>query len=72
LSASLPPVALTQGFADDPGKQTQWIASINRTRLGSSSLDLASVVVQRRIFLEPILEAAKEPTKADRSSCRCG
>lgn len=58
------PVALTQVFADDRGKQAQWTAFINRARLGSSPVDLADVVVQLRRFLEPVLIAAKEPAKA--------
>lgn len=58
------PVALTRTFAEDRGKQTQWIAFINRARLGSSTVDLANVVAQLRMFLEPVLVAAREPTKA--------
>jgi predicted nucleotidyltransferase component of viral defense system len=55
------PVALTQIFADDRGKQTQWTAFINRARLRSSPVDLATVVVQLRRFLEPVLAAARAP-----------
>jgi hypothetical protein len=60
---STPPVALTQTFAEDRGKQTQWTAFLARARLASSPVTLAEVVLALQEFLEPVLAASKDPSK---------
>jgi hypothetical protein len=60
---SAPPVALTQAFAEDRGKQTQWTAFLARARLASSPVTLAEVVRALQEFLEPVLAASKDPSK---------
>jgi Nucleotidyl transferase AbiEii toxin, Type IV TA system len=51
------PVALTDGFAADTGKQTQWQGFIRRSRLEHVSDNLAAVVTTIAVFLGPIAKA---------------
>lgn len=48
------PVGLTDGFAEDKTKQTQWTAFIRRTRLKLSASSLNIVVDEIRAFLLPV------------------
>jgi hypothetical protein len=50
------PTALTDDFAADAGKQTQWRAFLRRSRLGRD-LELAAVISGLRVFLLPPIEA---------------
>ncbi|OQA44190.1 MAG: hypothetical protein BWY52_01684 [Chloroflexi bacterium ADurb.Bin325] len=52
------PVALTDEFALDPLKQTQWRAFLNRSRLDVNAPQLAEVVEELRAFLLPLIVAA--------------
>jgi hypothetical protein len=58
------PVALTQAFAEDRGKQTQWTAFLARARLASSPISLADVVHALQQFLEPVLATSSDPSRA--------
>jgi Nucleotidyl transferase AbiEii toxin, Type IV TA system len=51
------PVALTDGFAADTGKQTQWQGFIRRSRLEHVPDNLAAVVTTIAVFLGPIAKA---------------
>jgi hypothetical protein len=51
------PLGLTRAFSDDPSKQAQWSAFLNRNRLTSTSLQ--DVVTALVVFLLPVLEAAR-------------
>jgi predicted nucleotidyltransferase component of viral defense system len=52
------PIALTEAFAGDPGKGTQWRAFLSRNRLDADGLGLAQVVQQVHLFLMPPIVAA--------------
>jgi predicted nucleotidyltransferase component of viral defense system len=49
------PTALTEDFAADQGKQTQWRAFLNRTGLENVAVELPLVVEELRAFLLPPL-----------------
>jgi hypothetical protein len=49
------PVGLSNAFATDPAKQTQWKASLKRSALTTGSDSLTEVVGEVRLFFEPIL-----------------
>lgn len=49
------PVGLSDEFSDDPSKQAQWHAFLDRT--GLTAPPLAEVVAQLRSFLWPLLSA---------------
>ena len=66
-STTLPadaPLALTEEFATDEGKQTQWRAFIRRGRL-SDEAALVEVIDVLRAFLLPVLNAAREGRPLD-------
>jgi predicted nucleotidyltransferase component of viral defense system len=66
-TTSLPddvPLALTDEFATDAGKQAQWQAFVRRGRL-SKEATLAEVIVALRRFLLPILQTAHSDTPLD-------
>ncbi|MBI3464955.1 MAG: nucleotidyl transferase AbiEii/AbiGii toxin family protein [Planctomycetes bacterium] len=52
------PVALSDDFAGFPGKQQQWEAFLNRSRLMDVPKNLEQVVRHLRTFLQPVVEAA--------------
>ncbi len=57
------PTALTDEFANDHIKQTQWAAFLNRNTLTDAPADLSSVVHDLRIFLlEPLQAAGQKKT----------
>ncbi len=59
------PTALTDEFAADPIKQTQWTAFLRRSGLTDAPTDLASVIQDLRAFLaEPLRAAAHRGTLA--------
>lgn len=58
------PLALTDEFAADTGKQTQWRAFVRRGRL-SDEAPLAEVVDGLRTFLLPVLDAARRESALD-------
>jgi hypothetical protein len=61
LPAAVPP-GLSDEFAVDRQKQTQWIAFLRRTHAQApTELDLEMVVGQVRRFLLPLLLAAAQP-----------
>jgi hypothetical protein len=51
------PLGLTAAFSEDPSKQSQWSAFLNRNRL--SPLSLQDVVTVLVVFLGPVLEAIR-------------
>jgi len=51
------PTALTQEFAADATKQTQWTAFVRKTRLAEAPGDLAAVIEALARFLSPVAEA---------------
>lgn len=54
------PTALTDQFAADPGKQTQWTAFLRRSALADAPSDLSEVVHDLRTFvLEPVQVASE-------------
>ena len=59
------PLALTDEFALDAGKQTQWRAFVRRGRLGQEAT-LVDVVESLGAFLVPVLEAVRGEAKLDR------
>jgi hypothetical protein len=54
------PLALTPTFAADPGKQTQWLAFLRRTKLVDAPAELQHVVAVLGRFLLPIAQALVE------------
>ena len=58
------PLALTDEFALDVGKQAQWLAFVRRGRLGQEAT-LPEVVQSLRAFLLPVLEAARGDARLD-------
>lgn len=61
---SAAPLALTDGFAGDRGKQTQWRAFVRRGRL-SEDVTLTEVVAVLHSFLLPVLGAARDGARLD-------
>jgi predicted nucleotidyltransferase component of viral defense system len=55
------PLALTDEFATDAGKQTQWRAFVRRGQV-SEEATLVEVIADLRRFLLPVLEAARTDT----------
>jgi Nucleotidyl transferase AbiEii toxin, Type IV TA system len=51
-------VALSDGFAALPGKEQQWKAFVDRSRITGAPASLAEVVQDLRSFLRPVVEAA--------------
>ena len=51
------PIALTDAFAADPSKQTQWQSFIRRSRLQHAPDTLTDVVTTIAVFLGPIAKA---------------
>jgi len=51
------PFALTDAFAEDSAKVTQWRGFVRRNRLSGAPKDLAEVIVSIGAFLKPILES---------------
>ena len=51
------PLALTDAFAEDTTKATQWRGFVRRNRLSEAPKDLAEVIVSIGAFLKPILES---------------
>jgi predicted nucleotidyltransferase component of viral defense system len=56
---SLDPVALSDEFALDPGKQLQWRAFARRIRPGPAPENFSEIITLLRGFLKPISEAAE-------------
>ena len=57
------PIALSETFAEDPGKATQWQAFLRRTGLEEKETELSQVITELRLFLvPPILAASKGET----------
>jgi hypothetical protein len=54
------PTALTDGFARDRGKQTQWTAFLARNGLSDAPPDLSGVVHDLRAFLLEPMQAASQ------------
>jgi len=52
------PSALSDEFASDPGKITQWQAFLRRTGFEATAVDLDHVIDELRIFLMPPVDAA--------------
>lgn len=48
---------LTEEFADNPTKRTQWKAFLRRTIPGQMDLDLGEIVLVLREFMAPVLES---------------
>jgi predicted nucleotidyltransferase component of viral defense system len=60
------PIALTNSFAEEPAKATQWRGFIRKTRLTNVSQDLGEVIKAINEFLGPIAKslALKQPFRA--------
>jgi predicted nucleotidyltransferase component of viral defense system len=57
------PIALSEAFAKDPDKITQWKAFLRRSRLADTAIELTQVVGKLQSFLTPpLLAAAKGET----------
>jgi hypothetical protein len=54
----LEPIALTEAFANDVNKKTQWAAFLSRSRVIESTVSLTQVVSTIRGFLLPEIERA--------------
>ena len=54
------PLGLTDAFAQDPQKQTQWQAFLRKNRL--EALELNDVIAALAIFMLPVIEAANANT----------
>lgn len=54
---STPPLALTDTFAGDVGKQTQWLAFTKRARIVQPIRSLADAITSIKNLLVPVLEA---------------
>jgi hypothetical protein len=52
------PIALTEEFIDQPGRQAQWKAFVRKGRLSSETDTLDNVIPTLREFLLPVLAAA--------------
>jgi hypothetical protein len=59
------PTALTDAFAKDGTKRTQWRAFLRRSRLDAENLELEAVVAALREFLLPPVEALAAGTRFD-------
>jgi len=57
------PIALTEEFVDQPGRQAQWRAFVRKGRLSSDTDALDNVIPTLREFLLPVLTAAAENTE---------
>lgn len=57
-----PAIALTQEFANDPAKRTQWAAFLNRNRLTDAPPDLSTIITAIAAFLAPVSDAARAGT----------
>ena len=51
------PLALTDAFAENAAKATQWRGFVRRNRLSEAPKDLSEVIVSIGVFLKPILES---------------
>lgn len=54
-----PPLALTEEFSGDKGKQTQWNAFLRKNKLDDAG-DLKKLIVSLQSFFLPLIEAEKE------------
>lgn len=54
------PIALTEEFIDQPGRQAQWKAFVRKSRLSSEADTLDNVIPKLREFLVPVLAAAAD------------
>jgi predicted nucleotidyltransferase component of viral defense system len=59
------PMALTEDFIDQPGRQAQWKAFLRKGRLSHETDTLDVVIPKLREFLEPVLAAAVENKELD-------
>lgn len=60
------PLALTDAFAMDPVKQTQWAAFLKRSDLTGPTQPLSVVIRQLNSFLWPLLEGARDQSFEER------
>jgi hypothetical protein len=56
------PLALTDEFSNDKGKQIQWNAFLRRSRLGEK-IELGAVITLLRTFFLPLITATQESRK---------
>jgi hypothetical protein len=54
------PVGLTDAFARDVKKQSQWSAFVRRQHLTADTFPLPEVLAFLSVFLWPVIEAARE------------
>ena len=57
------PIGLSAEFGNDPGKQAQWRAFLNRSALTDPPGSLAKAVEELRAFFEPILGSLGENSR---------
>lgn len=60
------PIGLSDEFAMEPGKQTQWAAFLRKIQVIDARAELAAQVVAVRSFLGPALAALSEGTSFDK------
>lgn len=61
------PTGLSEEFATDAHKRTQWKAFLMRSHLEQANIELSSVIDALRIFLMPVLDAAANDRNFDHS-----
>ena len=64
--AALPPVALTDEFANNVGKQAAWQSFLKRSKLAGAGLSLQAMIQELRAFLLPVAEALAAGAEFDR------
>lgn len=60
------PIGLSDEFATEPGKQTQWAAFLRKIQVTNAHSELTAQVVALRAFLGPVLAALCEGTSFDK------
>jgi len=58
------PFGLSEAFATDPAKQSQWLAFLRRTEIALAPEPLSELIPAIRAFLTPLLRAAAEDRAA--------
>jgi predicted nucleotidyltransferase component of viral defense system len=59
------PTALTQAFAADPGKSTQWQGFLRKLRVSTAPQDLSQVITDLAGFLGPVAKALETGERFD-------
>jgi hypothetical protein len=54
---ALPPIAVSDEFVSNVGKQAEWRGFLKRNKLERTAITLEAVVVELRTFLLPLMDA---------------